>query len=99
MTNNRQLTTWLLAVSALIIVLIIYGGWVRLTRSGLSIVEWNVITGVVPPLSAEAWESEFVKYRQTPEYQIVNYGMTLDEFQFIYYMEFGHRHLGRLAGL
>ncbi len=99
MTNNRQLAIWLLAVSALIIVLIIYGGWVRLTRSGLSIVEWNVITGVVPPLSAEAWESEFAKYRQTPEYQIVNYGMTLDEFQFIYYMEFGHRLLGRLAGL
>ena len=99
MTNNRQLAIWLLAVSALIIVLIIYGGWVRLTRSGLSIVEWNVITGVVPPLSTEAWESEFAKYRQTPEYQIVNYGMTLYEFQFIYYMEFGHRLLGRLAGL
>jgi len=99
MTNNRQLAIWLLAVSALIIVLIIYGGWVRLTRSGLSIVEWNVITGVVPPLSADAWESEFAKYRQTPEYQIVNYGMTLYEFQFIYYMEFGHRLLGRLAGL
>ncbi len=99
MTNNRQLAIWLLAVSALIIVLIIYGGWVRLTRSGLSIVEWNVITGVVPPLSADAWESEFAKYRQTPEYQIVNYGMTLDEFQFIYYMEFGHRLLGRVAGL
>lgn len=99
MTTNRQLAIWLLAVSALIVVLIVYGGWVRLTRSGLSIVEWNVVTGVVPPLSAAAWEGEFAKYRQTPEYQLVNYGMGLDEFKFIYYMEFGHRLLGRLAGL
>ena len=99
MTTNRQLATWLLAVSALIVVLVVYGGWVRLTRSGLSIVEWNVVTGVVPPLSAAAWESEFAKYRQTPEYQLVNYGMGLDEFKFIYHMEFGHRLLGRLAGL
>ena len=99
MTTNRQLAVWLLAVSALIVVLVVYGGWVRLTRSGLSIVEWKVVTGVVPPLSAAAWESEFAKYRQTPEYQLVNYGMGLDEFKFIYYMEFGHRLLGRLAGL
>ena len=99
MTTNRQLAVWLLAVSALIVVLVAYGGWVRLTRSGLSIVEWNVVTGVVPPLSAAAWESEFAKYRQTPEYQLVNYGMELDAFKFIYYMEFGHRLLGRLAGL
>ena len=99
MTINRQLAIWLLAVSALIVVLVVYGGWVRLTRSGLSIVEWNVVTGVVPPFSAAAWESEFAKYRQTPEYQLVNYGMELDAFKFIYYMEFGHRLLGRLAGL
>ena len=99
MTTNRQLAVWLIAVSALIVVLVVYGGWVRLTRSGLSIVEWNVVTGVVPPLSAAAWENEFAKYRQTPEYQLVNYGMELDAFKFIYYMEFGHRLLGRLAGL
>ncbi len=94
MTNNRKLAVWLLTVSTLIIVLIVYGGWVRLTRSGLSIVEWNVVTGVVPPLGADAWESEFAKYRQTPEYQIVNFGMPLEEFKFIYYMEFGHRLIG-----
>ena len=99
MTNNRKLAVWLLTVSTLIIVLIVYGGWVRLTRSGLSIVEWNVVTGVVPPLGADAWESEFAKYRQTPEYQIVNFGMPLEEFKFIYYMEFGHRLLGRITGL
>ena len=99
MTTNRQLALWLLAVSALIVVLVVYGGWVRLTRSGLSIVEWNVVTGIIPPLGAEAWEGEFAKYRQTPEYQIVNYGMQLDEFKYIYYMEYGHRLLGRLAGL
>ena len=99
MTNNRPLAHWLLAVSALIVILVIFGGWVRLTRSGLSITEWNVVTGVVPPLSNQAWESEFAKYRQTPEYRIVNYGMGLDQFKFIYYMEFGHRFLGRVAGL
>lgn len=99
MTNNRQLAIWLLSVSTLIVVLIVYGGWVRLTRSGLSIVEWNVVTGIVPPIGTEAWASEFAKYQQTPEYQIVNYGMQLDEFKFIYYMEFGHRLLGRVAGL
>ena len=99
MTNNRPLAHWLLAVSALIVILVIFGGWVRLTRSGLSITEWNVVTGVVPPLSDQAWESEFAKYRQTPEYRIVNYGMGLDQFKFIYYMEFGHRFLGRVAGL
>ena len=99
MPNNRPLAQWLLAVSTLIVILVIFGGWVRLTRSGLSITEWNVVTGIVPPLSDQAWEGEFAKYRQTPEYRIVNYGMGLDQFKFIYYMEFGHRFLGRFAGM
>lgn len=100
MTNReRQIGYWLLSVCALITILIVFGGWVRLTRSGLSIVEWNVIVGVIPPLSDSAWQSEFAKYRQSPEYQQVNAGMALDEFKFIYHMEFWHRFLGRLAGL
>ncbi len=96
---HRQIGIWLLFICALITILIVLGGWVRLTRSGLSIVEWNVITGVIPPLNQAAWESEFAKYRQSPEYQQVNHGMTIEEFRFIYHMEFWHRFLGRLAGL
>ena len=71
----------------------------RLTRSGLSIVEWNVITGVIPPLNEADWQSEFDKYKQSPEYQKINFDMPLEEFKFIYHMEFWHRFLGRIAGL
>ena len=71
----------------------------RLTRSGLSIVEWNVVTGVVPPLSQTAWDAAFRQYQQTPEYLQINVGMSLEEFKSIYYREYGHRLLGRVAGL
>ncbi|MFT5089062.1 MAG: cytochrome c oxidase assembly protein subunit 15 [Candidatus Latescibacterota bacterium] len=99
MNHNRQIAYWLLFVCTLITILIVFGGWVRLTRSGLSIVEWNVLVGVVPPLNENAWQNEFAKYQQSPEYQQVNSGMALDEFKFIYHMEFWHRFLGRIAGL
>jgi len=97
--NNRKMGYWLLFVCSLITILIVFGGWVRLTRSGLSIVEWNVLVGVLPPLSEQAWQNEFAKYRQSPEYKQVNFGMALDEFKSIYHMEFWHRFLGRIAGL
>lgn len=97
--TNRSVGRWLLCICALIAILIVFGGWVRLTRSGLSIVEWNVITGIIPPLSEGDWHSEFAKYRQSPEYQKINAGMPLEEFKFIYHMEFWHRFLGRIAGL
>lgn len=96
---NRAVGRWLLFVCTLILILIIFGGWVRLTRSGLSIVEWNVITGVIPPLNEADWQSEFGKYKQSPEYQKINFDMPLEEFKFIYHMEFWHRFLGRIAGL
>ena len=96
---NRSVGRWLLFVCTLILILIIFGGWVRLTRSGLSIVEWNVITGVIPPLNEADWQSEFDKYKQSPEYQKINFDMPLEEFKFIYHMEFWHRFLGRIAGL
>ena len=70
-------------------ILVIFGGWVRLTRSGDSMVEWKVVSGVVPPLNAAAWDETFAKYRRTPEYQKVNRGMTLEEFKYIYYREYG----------
>jgi len=97
--KNRSIALWLFAVSALIAAMIVFGGWVRLTRSGLSMVEWNVITGVVPPLSEEAWDEVFRKYQQTPEYVQINASMSLGEFKRIYYMEYGHRVLGRITGL
>jgi cytochrome c oxidase assembly protein subunit 15 len=75
------------------------GGLTRLTRSGLSIVEWRPITGVIPPLTEEQWQGELQKYRQTPEYQKVNKGMSVEEFKDIYWWEYGHRLLGRVIGL
>ena len=97
--KNRALTTWLLVITVLIGFLVVFGGYVRLTRSGLSIVEWNPISGVIPPLGDAAWQTEFAKYQQTPEYQLVNKGMTLAEYKEIFYLEWFHRLIARLAGL
>lgn len=93
------LRLWLGLLFALVMVMIAVGGMTRLTDSGLSITEWRPVTGALPPLSAEAWQSEFDKYRQIPEYQLQNKGMSLAEFQFIYWWEWGHRQLGRVIGL
>jgi cytochrome c oxidase assembly protein subunit 15 len=90
---------WLFVVAGLVICMIVVGGLTRLTDSGLSITEWKPVTGAIPPLSAEDWEAEFAKYREIPEYQLQNRGMTLGEFQAIYWWEWGHRLLGRLLGL
>ena len=79
--------------------MIALGGWVRLTGSGLSMVDWHVVTGVVPPLSEVDWEQTFDEYRKTPEYVKINVGMTMDEYRTIYYREYIHRIAGRLAGL
>lgn len=90
---------WLFIFSFVVAFLVIFGGFVRLTRSGLSIVEWNPISGVMPPIGAQAWQEEFAKYQLTPEYIKINTGMTLPEYQFIFYMEWVHRLIARLAGL
>lgn len=90
---------WLWILFALVVVMIAVGGLTRLTDSGLSITEWKPVTGALPPMSAEAWAVEFDKYRQIPEYQLQNKGMSLAEFQFIYWWEWGHRQLGRVIGL
>ena len=99
MHRDRWICRWLIAVSTLIVILIVYGGWVRITGSGLSIVEWNVVTGVLPPIGDAAWTDEFAKYRSTPEYRKINVGMSLDQFKDIYYREYNHRLLGRITGL
>lgn len=79
--------------------LIVIGGITRLTESGLSITEWRPVTGVLPPLTHAAWETEFAKYQQIPEYRVLNAGMSLGEFQRIYFWEYLHRLWARLLGL
>lgn len=98
-TQNKAVMNWLFIFAFVVAFLIVFGGFVRLTRSGLSIVEWNPISGVVPPIGQQAWEQEFAKYQLTPEFIHINSGMTLGEYQFIFYMEWVHRIIARLAGL
>jgi cytochrome c oxidase assembly protein subunit 15 len=89
---------WLYAVAALIFLTLIVGGATRLTESGLSITEWKPVTGVLPPLSAQAWQDDFAKYREIPQYRELNRGMTLSEYKTIYWWEWTHRLLARLVG-
>lgn len=99
LANRALVRTWLYCVCVLVFLMVIVGGATRLTDSGLSITEWQPLLGVIPPLSAADWQIAFDKYRQIPEYQLINKGMSLGEFQFIYWWEWAHRFLGRLIGL
>jgi len=90
---------WIYCLAALVVLMIAVGGATRLTGSGLSITEWKPVTGAIPPLTEQAWMAEFEKYQQISQYELVNKGMTLSEFKFIYAWEWGHRQLGRLIGL
>ncbi|MEO9862386.1 MAG: heme A synthase [Yoonia sp.] len=96
---RKGIRAWLYVLFALVAVMIAVGGLTRLTDSGLSITEWNPVSGALPPMNAADWQVEFDKYRQIPEYQEQNKGMTLTEFQFIYWWEWGHRQLGRFIGV
>jgi cytochrome c oxidase assembly protein subunit 15 len=78
--------------------MIVVGGVTRLTHSGLSITEWQPIVGTLPPLSEADWQAAFAKYQATPEYQLVNHGMSVEEFKGIFWWEYAHRLLGRLIG-
>lgn len=97
--NRRQIAFWLLICCALIFAMVVLGGVTRLTRSGLSMVDWKPIMGVIPPIGEAQWLAEFEKYKQFPEYQKLNQGMTLQEFKFIFGFEYAHRVLGRIIGL
>lgn len=97
--NLRAVRLWLAMTALLVFVLVLVGGATRLTDSGLSITEWKPVVGAVPPLSQEDWQAEFELYRQTPQYALLNRGMSLAEFKFIYWWEWGHRQLGRLIGV
>ncbi|PXW65732.1 COX15/CtaA family protein [Methylobacterium sp. B4] len=90
---------WLYLLAVLVVAMVAVGGATRLTGSGLSITEWRPVTGVVPPLSAADWAAEFDKYRDTPQFRILNQGIGLDGFKTLYWWEWGHRLLGRFVGL
>lgn len=98
-TADAAVRAWLLIVAALVFAMIVVGGATRLTDSGLSITEWQPILGAIPPLSEPHWQEAFAKYKTIPEYDIVNSGMSLAEFKFIYWWEWSHRFLGRFIGI
>ncbi len=97
--SNRAIAIWLLVVAALIFSMVILGGVTRLTRSGLSMVEWEPIMGIVPPLSQEQWQETFDKYKNFPEYKKINLDLNVEEFKSIFWFEYSHRLLGRTIGL
>lgn len=97
--HDRQVAAWLILCAAVIFGMILLGGVTRLTHSGLSMVEWRPLMGIIPPLTEQAWLDVFEKYRQFPEYQKINRGMSLDAFKSIFMYEYLHRVLGRLIGV
>ena len=98
-SDRIQIRAWLICLSVLLVFMILVGGLTRLTDSGLSITEWKPILGAFPPVTEQAWDLEFEKYKLIPEYILQNSGMLLSEFKIIYWWEWGHRQLGRIIGL
>jgi cytochrome c oxidase assembly protein subunit 15 len=97
--TDKLIVIWLLSTTICVLAMVFIGGVTRLTNSGLSIVEWKPITGIIFPLTEQAWLAEFAKYQLSPEFIKLNFNMNLDEFKFIYFLEYFHRLFGRLTGL
>ena len=97
--KDIYISYWLLLITFLVAFMIFVGGMTRLTDSGLSITRWDLISGILPPLSLSGWENSFSLYKQIPEYKLQNSSMTLEQFKVIYWWEYGHRLLGRIIGL
>ncbi len=95
----KYLKLWLITLYLLIILMVAVGGLTRLTDSGLSITAWELFIGILPPLNVNEWNFYFTQYKKIPEYQNINYGMSLSEFKIIFYWEYAHRLLARLVGL
>nr|GMC62868.1 cytochrome C oxidase assembly protein COX15 [Ipomoea batatas] len=95
---QKMIGIWLFTSAAWVFSMVVLGGITRLTRSGLSMTDWK-FTGRLPPLSHEQWMAEFEKYKQSPEFKRVNMGMTIEDFKFIYWMEYAHRMWGRALGI
>ncbi|KAK9413130.1 putative Cytochrome c oxidase assembly protein COX15 [Seiridium unicorne] len=98
-TSSKSVAYWLLGSAASVFGIVVFGGLTRLTESGLSITEWKPVTGSLPPMSTEDWESEFAKYKASPEFKLLNSHMDLSDFKSIYYMEWTHRLWGRVIGM
>ena len=96
---NRLFLYWLSTSLLLVFVIIAVGGLTRLTDSGLSITEWELFTGILPPLTKNSWNEYFEQYKQIPQYKLLNFSMTLVEFKVIFYWEYFHRVLARFIGL
>ncbi|MCX8019787.1 MAG: COX15/CtaA family protein [Chitinophagaceae bacterium] len=96
---SKKIALWLLSGVAMIVVQIVLGGITRLTGSGLSITEWDILTGTIPPLNHEQWLNEFEKYKQTPQYRLLNFDFTIRDFKFIYFWEWLHRLWARCIGI
>jgi cytochrome c oxidase assembly protein subunit 15 len=97
--RSRVVAMWLFLVAAFVYAMVVVGGATRLTGSGLSITEWKPLTGALPPLSAHAWAELFAKYRATSQYRLINQGISLSEFQVLFWWEWAHRLLGRAVGM
>ena len=97
--HRRQVAIWLLVCAATVYGMVVLGGVTRLTGSGLSMVKWDPIFGVVPPVTHAAWEQTFAEYKESPEFKKKNFDMDLEGFQGIYWLEYLHRLLGRLVGV
>ena len=97
--NERTVATWLLICCALVFAMVVLGGVTRLTGSGLSMVDWKPVTGILPPIGEEAWLEEFAQYQESPEFQKVNSGMDVHGFKSIFWLEYLHRLLGRTIGV
>ena len=97
--KNIYVSYWLLLITFLVALMIVVGGLTRLTDSGLSITKWNLISGILPPLSNDEWNKSFSLYKEIPEYKLLNSSMTLEQFKTIYWWEYVHRLLGRIVGL
>jgi cytochrome c oxidase assembly protein subunit 15 len=97
--SNKLVATWLLVGVVMTIIQFVLGGVTRLTGSGLSITEWDVITGALPPLSEAAWLNEFAKYKQTPQFQLLNFEFDLENFKYIFFWEWFHRLWARIIGV
>jgi heme a synthase len=96
---NKYISYWLLIIFIIVSIMIVVGGLTRLTDSGLSITEWELFSGILPPLNSNQWNNYFDLYKKIPEYQLQNYTMTLDEFKVIFWWEYIHRFLGRIIGI
>ena len=97
--TNRLVARWLLVCCALVFAMVILGGVTRLTGSGLSMVDWRPLTGILPPLTDEAWQRTFEMYQESPEFQKKNAYMNVDDFKGIFWLEYLHRLLGRMIGM